>query len=77
MLNFEIPSPELLRSLGREQMLDLLPGRIGNQRGLIEATAESLPALSEADGVPCGGEDPSGAASNGGESAGEDLRRRR
>jgi hypothetical protein len=51
-------------------------GRIGNQRGLIEATAQSLPALPEADGLPRGGADSSGAASNGGESAGEDVRRR-
>jgi hypothetical protein len=51
-------------------------GRIGNQRGIIEATAQSLPAISEADSVPRGGGDSPGAASDGGESAGEDVRRR-
>jgi hypothetical protein len=52
-------------------------GRIGNQRGLIEATAESLPALSEADGLSRGGSSAPGTASNGREPAGEDVRRRR
>src|SRR4051794_41071143 len=52
-------------------------GRIGNQRGIIEASSESIPAVSEADGVPCGGSSSSGAAPNGGESAGEDVRWRR
>jgi hypothetical protein len=51
-------------------------GRPGDQARLIEASAESLPALPEADGLPCGRSAASGAAPNGWESAGEDLRRR-
>jgi hypothetical protein len=50
--------------------------RDGDQRGIIEATTESLPALSEADSVSCRGENAPGAASNGGESVGKDLCRR-
>jgi hypothetical protein len=51
-------------------------GRIGNQRSLIEATAEPLRAVSEADSVSRSGGSPSGATSNGREPAGEDVRRR-
>jgi hypothetical protein len=67
-----LPDAELAATLTRA-LKDITPGadggsptgRIGNQRGLIEATAQSIPAVPEADGLPCGGGDPSGAASHG------------
>jgi hypothetical protein len=75
-----LPDAELAATLTRA-LKDITPradggsvtGRIGNQRGLIEATAQSLPAISEADSLPHGGSTPSGTASNGGESARKDL----
>jgi hypothetical protein len=78
-----LPDAELAATLARA-LKDITPGsagrpangRIGNQRGLIEATAQPIPALSEADSVPSGREDPSGAASNGRESVREDICRR-
>jgi hypothetical protein len=51
-------------------------GRIGNQRSLIEATAQSLPALPEADSVSSGRSAAPGAASDGWQPVGEDVRRR-
>jgi hypothetical protein len=54
----------------------LAPGRIGNQRGFIEATAQSLSTVSQASGFPQGREDPPGTATDGGQPAGEDLCRR-
>jgi hypothetical protein len=51
-------------------------GRIGNQRGIIEATAQPISAVPEADSVSSGRSDPSGTASDGGEPAGEDICRR-
>jgi hypothetical protein len=70
-----LPDAELADALTRA-IKDITPGadgrppagRIGNQRGLIEATAEPLQPVSEADSVPRGGEDASGTASNGGQS---------
>src|SRR3954452_230012 len=64
-----LPDAELAATLTRA-LKDITPGadggsvtgRIGNQRGLIEATAEPLPALSEAGGLPHGGSAPSGTA---------------
>jgi hypothetical protein len=40
-------------------------GRIGNQRGIIEAAAQPIPALSETDSIPHGGSAPSGTTPNG------------
>jgi hypothetical protein len=78
-----LPDAELAATLTRA-LKDITPGangraptgRLGNQRGIIEASPESLPAVSKADGIPCGGSSSPGTASDGGESAGEDLRRR-
>jgi hypothetical protein len=79
-----LPDAELAATLTRA-LKDITPGanggspsgRLGNQRGLIETTAQPISAVPEADGLPRGGSDSSGASSNGRESAGEDLRRRR
>jgi hypothetical protein len=78
-----LPDAELAATLTRA-LKDITPradgrppsGRIGNQRGIIEATAEPVRTLSEADSFPHGGSSPSGTAIDGGQSAGEDLRRR-
>jgi hypothetical protein len=78
-----LPDAELAATLTRA-LKDITPGadgrppsgRIGNQRGIVEATAQSLPTVSKADGIPRSGGDPSGASSHGRESAGEDVRRR-
>jgi hypothetical protein len=51
-------------------------GRPGDQARIIEATAQQLPALPEADSISRGGGDPSGTPPNGRESAGEDVCRR-
>jgi hypothetical protein len=78
-----LPDAELRDSLARA-LTELATGAdgrppsgcIGNQRGLIEATAEPVRAVPEADSLPHGGGAPSGTASDGREPAGEDLRRR-
>jgi hypothetical protein len=78
-----LPDAELAATLTRA-LKDITPGadgrspsgRIGNQRGIIEATAEPVRTVSEADGLPHGGSAPSGTAPDGREPAGEDLRRR-
>jgi hypothetical protein len=54
-----------LTELGAREDVRTPPGRIGNQRGLIEATAEPVRTLSEAGGLPHGGSAPPGTASNG------------
>jgi hypothetical protein len=67
-----LPDAELAATLTRA-LKDITPGangrppsgRIGNQRSLIEATAQSLPAVSEADSVPRGGSSAPGTAPNG------------
>jgi hypothetical protein len=51
-------------------------GRNGNQRGLIEATAQPIPAVPETDSVSSGRSAAPGTASDGGQSAGKDLCRR-
>jgi hypothetical protein len=78
-----LPDAELADALARA-IKDLaagadgrsVTGRVGNQRGIIEATAEPVRTLSEADSLPHGGGAPSGTAIDGGQSAGEDLCRR-
>lgn len=70
-----LPDAELRDSLARA-LRELAPGanagasrgRLGDQARIIEATAEPIPAISEADSVPCGGSSPSGTPANGGES---------
>jgi hypothetical protein len=51
-------------------------GRPGDQGRIIEATAQSLPAVPEADSVPSGRSEASGTAPDGGQPIGEDLCRR-
>jgi hypothetical protein len=78
-----LPDAELAATLTRA-LKDITPGanggsasgRIGNQRGIIEATAQPIPAVPEADSVSSGRSDPPGAALDGGQSAGEDICRR-
>jgi hypothetical protein len=48
-------------------------GRLGNQGRLIEATAQPIRAVPEADSVSSGREDTPGTASDGGQPAGEDI----
>jgi hypothetical protein len=52
------------------------PGRPGDQARLIETTAQPIPAVSEADRISQSRGDASGTASNGRESAGENVCRR-
>jgi hypothetical protein len=67
-----LPDAELAATLTRA-LKDITPGadgrsvtgRIGNQRGIIEATAEPVRTLSEAGGLPHRGGSPSGTASDG------------
>jgi hypothetical protein len=78
-----LPDAELAATLTRA-LKDITPGAdgrspsgcVGNQRGIIEATAEPVRALPETDSLPHGGSAPSGTASDGGQSAGEDVCRR-
>jgi hypothetical protein len=78
-----LPDAELAATLTRA-LKDITPGadgrspsgRIGNQRGFIEATAQSLSTVSQASGLPPGREDTPGTATDGGQPAGEDLCRR-
>jgi hypothetical protein len=67
-----LPDAELAATLTRA-LKDITPGadgrspsgRIGNQRGTIEATAQPLRTLPETDSLPHGGGSPSGTASDG------------
>jgi hypothetical protein len=78
-----LPDAELAATLTRA-LKDITPGadgrsstgRIGNQRGLIEATAQSIPAVPEADRLPSGREDAPGTATDGGQPVGKDVCRR-
>jgi hypothetical protein len=78
-----LPDAELAATLTRA-LKDITPGadgrpasgRIGNQRGLIEATAQSLPTVPEADSVSSGRSDSSGTAPDGGQPVREDICRR-
>lgn len=78
-----LPDAELADTLARA-LKDITPGpagrpalgRIGNQRGIIEATAQSVSAVSEADSVSQSRSDTPGTALDGGQSAGKDLCRR-
>jgi hypothetical protein len=62
-----------LTELGARTDAGASRGRSGDQARLIEATAKPIPALSEADSVSSGRSAAPGTATDGGQSAGEDI----
>jgi hypothetical protein len=65
-----------LTELGARADAGASRGRPGDQARLIETTAQPLPTLPETDSIPQRRGDASGAASDGGQSIGEDVCRR-